>query len=45
MGLIYVKNKTNGITYVYESTNYWDKERNNRVVSACVLVNWMKPVI
>ena len=27
MGLIYVPNKKNGITYVYESTNYWDKDK------------------
>ena len=25
MSLIYVPNKKNGTTYVYESTNYWDK--------------------
>jgi len=24
--LIYVPNKKNGTTYVYESTNYWDKK-------------------
>jgi transposase len=27
MPLIYLKNKKNGITYVYESENYWDKEK------------------
>jgi transposase len=27
MALVYVKNKKNGTTYVYESTNYWDKEK------------------
>lgn len=35
MSLVYLKNKRNGVTYVYESTGYWDKEkkqaRNNRV--------------
>ena len=35
MSLVYLKNKKNNITYVYESTGYWDKEkkqsRNNRV--------------
>jgi transposase len=35
MALVYVKNKKNGTTYVYESNNYWDKEkqqsRSNRV--------------
>lgn len=35
MSLVYVKNKRNGVTYVYESTAYWDKEkkqaRNNRI--------------
>ncbi|NLD04683.1 MAG: hypothetical protein GX672_02135 [Synergistaceae bacterium] len=34
MSLVYLKNKQNGVTYVYESTGYWDKEkkqaRNNR---------------
>lgn len=34
MSLVYLHNKKNGITYVYESTGYWDKEkkqaRNNR---------------
>lgn len=27
MPLTYLKNKINGITYVYESENYWDKEK------------------
>ncbi|PTQ82710.1 hypothetical protein C8U37_11651 [Trichococcus patagoniensis] len=27
MSLVYVTNKNNGTTYVYESTNYWDKEK------------------
>ncbi|PKM56904.1 MAG: hypothetical protein CVU98_08820 [Firmicutes bacterium HGW-Firmicutes-3] len=27
MSLVYVASKKNGITYVYESTNYWDKEK------------------
>lgn len=27
MSLVYVKNRKNGITYVYESAGYWDKER------------------
>src|SRR5665648_1070419 len=26
MSIVYVKNKRNGVTYVYESTGYWDKE-------------------
>ncbi|MHC1758105.1 MAG: IS1634 family transposase [Negativicutes bacterium] len=34
MSLVYLKNKKNGVTYVYESSGYWDKEkqqaRNNR---------------
>lgn len=34
MSLVYLKNKKNGVTYVYESVGYWDKEkkqaRNNR---------------
>ena len=35
MSLVYLKNKKNGVTYVYESSGYWDKEkkqaRNRRV--------------
>jgi transposase len=35
MSIVYLKNKKNGVTYVYESRGYWDKEkqqaRNNRV--------------
>ncbi|MDQ8738794.1 IS1634 family transposase [Paenibacillus sp. LHD-38] len=35
MSLVFLKNKKNGVTYVYESTGYWDKEkqqaRNHRV--------------
>jgi transposase len=27
MSLVYLKNKKNGVTYVYESTGYWDKEK------------------
>jgi transposase len=27
MAIVYVKNKKNGTTYVYESENYWDKEK------------------
>jgi transposase len=27
MSLVYVKNKKNGVTYVYESSGYWDKEK------------------
>ena len=27
MGLIYNKDKRSGITYVYESKSYWDKEK------------------
>jgi len=27
MSLVYVKNKLNGISYVYESIGYWDKEK------------------
>ena len=34
VSLVYLKNKKNGATYVYESTGYWDKNkqqaRNNR---------------
>jgi transposase len=35
MSIVRLKNKNNGVTYVYESTSYWDKEkaqaRNSRV--------------
>ena len=35
MSIVKVKNKKNGITYVYESNSYWDKEkkqpRNKRI--------------
>ncbi|MHB1127088.1 MAG: IS1634 family transposase [Bacillota bacterium] len=27
MSLVYLKNKKNGITYVYESAGYWDKDK------------------
>ncbi len=27
MSLVFVKNKRNGVTYVYESIGYWDKEK------------------
>ena len=27
MSLVYVKNKSNGVTYVYESSGYWDKNK------------------
>jgi hypothetical protein len=27
MSLVYVKNKNNGVTYVYESSGYWDKKK------------------
>ena len=27
MSFVHVKNKKNGVTYVYESTGYWDKEK------------------
>ncbi len=27
MAIVHVKNKRNGTTYVYESTNYWDKDK------------------
>jgi transposase len=37
MSLIYVPNKKNGTTYVYESTNYWDKEKKqSRSKRVCV---------
>lgn len=37
MSLIYAPNKKNGITYVYESTNYWDKEKKqSRSKRVCV---------
>lgn len=37
MSLVYVKNKKNGTTYVYESTNYWDKEKKqSRSKRVCI---------
>lgn len=27
MAIVHLKNKTNGVTYVYESISYWDKEK------------------
>jgi transposase len=27
MSLVYLKNKKNGVTYVYESSGYWDKQK------------------
>jgi len=37
MALVYVKNKTNGTTYVYESTDYWDKKKKqSRSKRVCV---------
>jgi len=47
MALVYVKNKKYGTTYVYESTDYWVKEKqqsrknNSQGVSEFVLANWM----
>lgn len=37
MPLIYLKNKNNGITYVYESENYWDKtKKQSRSRRICI---------
>lgn len=37
MPLIYLKNKQNGITYVYESENYWDKvKKQSRSRRICI---------
>jgi transposase len=37
MAIVHVKNKRNGITYVYESTNYWDKEKKqSRSKRVCI---------
>lgn len=37
MSLIYVPNKKNGTIYVYESTNYWDREKKqSRSKRVCV---------
>jgi len=37
MALVYVKNKRNGTTYVYESINYWDKEKKqSRSKRTCI---------
>ena len=37
MAIVHVKNKRNGITYVYESTNYWDKDKKqSRSTRVCI---------
>lgn len=37
MNIVYVKNKKNGITYVYESKNYWDKDKKqSRSKRVCI---------
>jgi len=37
MSQVYVKNKKNGTTYVYESTNYWDKaKKQSRSKRVCI---------
>ena len=37
MSLVHVTNKKNGTTYVYESTNYWDKEKKqSRSKRVCI---------
>lgn len=37
MARVFVKNKTNGTTYVYESENYWDREKKqSRSKRVCV---------
>lgn len=37
MAIVHVKNKKNGTTYVYESTNYWDKEKKqSRSKRVCI---------
>lgn len=47
MSLVYVKNKKNKTTYVYESTAYWDKEkkqsRNTRVCIGKLVDNVFVP--
>ena len=37
MNIIDVKNKKNGVTYVYESIDYWDKEKKqSRSKRVCI---------
>lgn len=47
MSLVYVRNKKNQTTYVYESTAYWDKEkqqsRNTRVCIGKLVDNVFVP--
>ena len=47
MSLVYVRNKKNNTTYVYESTAYWDKEkqqsRNTRVCIGKLVDNEFVP--
>ena len=45
MALVYINNKKNGTTYVYDSINYWDKEKKNQEVNVLALANWMSKVI
>ena len=37
MSLVYLKNRKNGVTYVYESSGYWDKEKQQaRNIRTCI---------
>jgi len=37
VSLVYLKNKKNGVTYVYESSGYWDKEKQQaRNLRTCI---------
>ena len=35
MSLVYVKNKKNGVTYVYESSGFWDKNKQQARHNGC----------
>ena len=39
MSLVYLKNKKNGFKYVYECISFWNKEKNDLIAIAPVLVN------
>jgi hypothetical protein len=37
MSIVKVKNKSNGVTYIYESNGYWDKEKQQaRSIRKCI---------
>ena len=39
MGIVYQKDKRTGITYAYESTAYWDKEKKQSLCDGLSVIN------